>query len=227
MIYSVVIPIYLQTEEQKKIALECLASVNKYKTEDTEIIIIDSGSKVNVSEFQNEDKYIKLEKSKGISGAWNEGIRASSGEYIAIINDDIVVYPDWLKHLRFGVNEDNAGASCLVMNSEGKTGINENYKWFSGSGFMLKRNVIDRIGFFDEQFYPHSFEDTDYWTRLIKSKYKLFQVCLGYTFHHEGKTVHSQDYGSVGETNRQKFIDKHGFDPIPYFNGNKYFEDNL
>ncbi|MBN4094692.1 glycosyltransferase [Methylobacterium sp. OT2] len=65
-----------------------------------EIIVVDNGSPLGTHEldtaFANYIKYIKLEHNIYIGDAYNIGVESSSSEYCVLMNNDIVVQPNWL-----------------------------------------------------------------------------------------------------------------------------------
>ncbi|MEM3046828.1 MAG: glycosyltransferase family 2 protein [Candidatus Bathyarchaeia archaeon] len=95
---SVVIGYYKKQED----ADECLFSVFKTNYPDFEVLLIDNGSHDGAAEFFKE-KYGRLKIAKnainrGSGGAWNTGFNLISGDskYVAFIDCDVVVEPDWL-----------------------------------------------------------------------------------------------------------------------------------
>jgi glycosyltransferase involved in cell wall biosynthesis len=58
---------------------------------DVEVIVVDDASKdetANVCRGLEGIKYLRLEQNQGVAGARNEGVHASSSEYIALLDDD-------------------------------------------------------------------------------------------------------------------------------------------
>lgn len=81
---------------------ECLDSVIECNYPRLEVIFVDNGS-TDGSPLFVEENYkskivvIKNEHNLGCAEGFNEGIRASSGEYLALISNDMVVDHNWLK----------------------------------------------------------------------------------------------------------------------------------
>lgn len=200
-------------------AKDCIASIKNH-SRDYELIIVDNHSTVRDSFWEeNADTYIRFSQNRGIAPAWNAGIKASNGKYIAVCNDDILVVPDWLEKMREACDQPQAAVGSIpIQNLPQGEGIKSIYKWFPGMCFMIKPSTIERVGYFDEQFVPCNYEDVDYWTRVLKAGLKLY---LNYqcatVSHKEGQTLHAEDLSKRAEANHQRFIDKWGFNPIPYF----------
>lgn len=222
MEYSVIILIYHRTPELVAMAKDCLASViNTVDRSKTEIIVVDNGSTVKSDYWQNADKYIDLGENKGISGGWNAGIKAAKGKYIAVLNDDIILHGNWLEELRKCFDQPDCGVANLHMEHlpHGK-GIIEDYKWFSGSCFMLTQETIDKVGYFDEEIWPCNTEDWDYWIRVYKAGLKLYKNFTLSIQHKEGQTVHSPDLSAHTQKLLDRLEKKVGFNPTDVFCGN-------
>lgn len=226
MKYSVVMPIFHRkgNEVVQTYAKECVESV-KRNSQDYELIIIDDGSTLDTSWFKKNADVYKRHKNKGVAPSWNDGIKLSKGKYIVVINDDIVVPEGWLDDLvlTFEIIKNAGVVGPAVEHLPNGIGIEENHVWFPGSCFMLPRETIDKVGLFDEDFAPFYFEDTEYWTRILKSGLKMARNYNVFIKHKEGQTVKKLSQNEQYQINYQKFINKHGFDPIPVFcNGENY-----
>ena len=116
---SVIIPNY----NGEKYLKSCLESLKNQTMTDYELIIVDNASKDNwekivLSEYSTA-KVIKLSQNHGFARAVNEGIRASSGEYVLLLNNDTCVDPEFIEKLYASIKEDNrifsVGAKMVQM----------------------------------------------------------------------------------------------------------------
>lgn len=225
MTYSVVVLMYHRTPELTTMAQECISSITS-SSEDYELIVIDNGSTENTDWVRaSTDTFIRFDGNRGIAHAWNTGLRISRGEFIVVCNDDILVYPGWLSEMRKAASQFDAAAGAVhVEHLPPGKGLVPNYKWFPGSCFMLPKRTIKRIGYFDEQFWPCNWEDTDYWTRCLQAGLQLYVNYDAPTIQHkEGQTLHVKDLSDHFLTNKQRYIDKHGKDCTSVFYGNQSF----
>jgi len=55
-----------------------------------------------------------------------------------------------------------------------------------GFCMLIKRDVIEKVGIFDEIYGMGNFEDTDFSRRAIKEGYKCVRACGAYVHHREG-----------------------------------------
>ena len=96
---SIVIPNW----NGKRFLAGCLDSIAKQTYENVETWIVDNGSKDGSVEFLKESypdvKLICFDVNTGFAPAVNAGIRKAAGEYIALINNDTIVDPNWVKEL--------------------------------------------------------------------------------------------------------------------------------
>lgn len=219
-LYSVIILIYHRTQELVDMAKECVASV-KNSGENQEIVIVDNGSTKRFDWENHCDTYIRFNKNMGISRGWNAGILASRGTYPVIIGDDVIVHDGWLEAMQKGIEMPNAGmCNPHVEHLPAGMGVVENYKWPSGACFMLHRDAINKVGYFDENtYFPANHEDWDYWTRLYKNGFKIYTNFSLSIQHLEGQTVHAPDISSKNEITRKAYFSKWGFNPTPIFCG--------
>jgi GT2 family glycosyltransferase len=82
---------------------ECLGSFHTQGFRNFEVLMIDNasqdGSVDYVREQYPEVKIKRLSENRGFAGGNNEGIRISSGKYVAFVNNDTKVEPTWLENL--------------------------------------------------------------------------------------------------------------------------------
>lgn len=112
---SVVIPIYNSAPFLRK----CLDSVACQTFKDFEVLMIDDGSTDSSEEIarefaeKHENFKVFTQENKGVSCARNEGIRRARGEYLAFIDSDDFVSPDFLQSLyNLAVRSGAPIASC-------------------------------------------------------------------------------------------------------------------
>lgn len=218
--YSIVLLIYHRTPELVEMAKECVSSING-SSEDYELIIVDNGSTVRFDWDKYCATYIRLDKNWGISHGWNMGLYAARGKYLVIVGDDVKVHKGWLEAMKEGMEQPDAGmCNPQIEHLPPGKGIVANYKWPSGACFMLSRETIAKVGYFDEDtYFPANHEDWDYWTRIYKAGLKIYTNYSITVQHKEGQTVHAKDISEQNSKTRQAFLFKWKFDPTPVFCG--------
>ena len=100
------VSIVVVTYNNERIIHECIRSVLKNNYPNYELIIVDNGStdgtlkavKELINKFNawNKTKIIVNRKNLGISKASNIGVLFSRGKYIAFLDSDASVHPNWL-----------------------------------------------------------------------------------------------------------------------------------
>jgi GT2 family glycosyltransferase len=124
----------------------------------------------------------------GFGGAINQGIQASSGRYVATLNDDAVAHPRWLEALVCALEHrpdagmcasqvrlfgeprlDSAGMLMARDGSSKQRGqgrppedfpVAEEVLFPSGSAALYRRSMLEDVGGFDADFFLYC-EDTD------------------------------------------------------------------
>ena len=219
MRYSVVMPSLLREIAHKQVILDCIESVKKY-SHDYQFIIVDDGSPLMTGFLRDEaDVYIRHKVNKGASVSENDGVFVSRGDYIVVINDDIVVRENWLEKLGSVLVDKSVGAvGPAISHLPHPTGIVDDYRWFPGSCFMFRRDTWNKVGSFDERFIPYNGEDTDFFERILQANLKLtrnFDVVID---HKEGDVLHTfGNYDKRAKEANLQFAEKHGFDPVTKF----------
>jgi len=96
---NVIIPNY----NRKDLLESCLDSLRAQTYREFEVVVVDNSSTDGSAEMVGakfpEARVVRLPVNRGFSGAVNVGIRASSGELVALINNDADADPAWLAEL--------------------------------------------------------------------------------------------------------------------------------
>lgn len=85
-----------------------------------EVIVVDNGSRDGTPAFLAEEarpalRVLRGEVNEPVPRAWNRGLAAARGRYLAVCNDDLVLTPGWLEHLVAALEADpEAGVVCPV-----------------------------------------------------------------------------------------------------------------
>jgi glycosyltransferase involved in cell wall biosynthesis len=168
-------------------------------------------------------KYIRLDRPRGASAARNTGIKNSSGDYIAFIDDDDEWMPEKLEKQMHKLLSSSPGTGLVYCGLEiirGGKVIRRIYprekgdlrkrlllgSLVGGTGTALvKKECFDAVGIFDEDL--KSCQDWDMWKR-ISEKYEFEHVpeILERMYLHEGQI--SSDYSAM-IPGRERMIAKH------------------
>ena len=128
---SIIVPIY----NVEKYLPRCIESLINQTYNNTEILLIDDGSKDKSSDICDyyTKKYNNIntfhKKNGGLSDARNYGINRASGKYIAFVDSDDFVDKDYCRILHKNLIENNADMSiCNIKRIVDSTKIHDNNK---------------------------------------------------------------------------------------------------
>lgn len=232
----------------------CIESIfEKTQYPNLEIILVDNNSKDGTVDFlrglageRRNVKVIMNEVNKGFARANNQGISASSGDFLVLMNNDTIVTRGWLSKLLSHLRDDTIGAVGPVTNWCGNEArIDVPYKSIEGLDefserynrehavprffdirvlamycFVMRRNLMNEVGLLDERFEVGMFEDDDFAHRIRLKGYRV--VCAEDVFiHHFGESSfnglkESGEYKRIFEKNRRLFEKKWGMSWEPH-----------
>ena len=122
-----------------------------------ELIIIDNGGKLKSIKCNNAKKIsiINLPRNLGVAGSWNLGIKLTPyAKWWFIASDDILFLPGQLKR---------------IIDSNFDSIVFDKYIRGSFSAFGVHENIIEKLGLFNEYFYPGIGEEIDYIEKIYKN----------------------------------------------------------
>jgi GT2 family glycosyltransferase len=200
---------------------ECLTSLREQSLKPVEVIVVDNGSSdgtlaLLASSFP-EVRVIRLLENRGFAVAVNEGIRASEGEYILLLNNDTCLDRDCMRHLRERMEDPEQWASvgCRMVNyfdhslidsagdmitrsgliaprghgepNDGRYTMREEVFGACAGAAMYRRSLFDHIGGFDEDFVSY-FEDADLSFRARLAGHRCVYEPQAICYHKRGAT---------------------------------------
>jgi len=153
--------------------------------------------------FKAAIRHHRLSFNTGFATAVNVGIQLSRGEIIILLNQDAIVQASWLNALlaRFEASPQAAIVGSKCMRADGTIdhagGIirlplfytahfglgepdlppyNQPYQpdYVTGAALALRRALLDRVGWFDQGFYPAYYEEADLCLRARGAGYEIW-----------------------------------------------------
>ncbi len=207
----------------------------------TEYIFVDNGSSDGTQEFleaQTDARLIANDHNAGAPKARNQAIEQAQGEFLVFMDNDVMVTPGWLGRMHYHAQVDaKVGCvGCLSDRAAHKQQIEltvasdaeslgefanqrarDFYRKHRPSGLqtsflmMIRRDLVDVIGGFDEAFSPWGYEDDDYSLRSHLAGYRN-RIALDVFVRHEPYqgTAKSKKHSSLLERNWTRFAAKWG-----------------
>lgn len=188
---SVIIPTYNRARK----LLRAISSVLYQTFSDYDILVVDDGSSDRTADclapMDYHIKYLPHPKNLGVSAARNTGIKASRSPLIAFLDSDDYWLPEKLSMQMDFFRQNPAAVACQTEEIWMRKGIRVNpgkrhlkpsgdifgrsleLCLVSPSALMLKRSLLDEVGFFDESL--RACEDYDLWLR-ISCRYPIYLI---------------------------------------------------
>ena len=219
---------------QLKYTKKCLTSIikNTQANLEYELIVIDNGSTDDTASYikQNYPQAILIKNpdNLGYSKANNQGIEAARGQYIVLLNNDLVVPKNWLaKMVKIAENDPQIG---IISSRENFGIIHQNYWpgfiWFTklldiilqrpktvatdnvfGFCLFLRRTLLKQIGLIDEYAFYGDFTDQDLCLRAIAAGYKVVVARDVFIYHYHAKTFNTWTFLKKGVSRKTLGLD--------------------
>ena len=179
---SVIIP----TFNRSSMVVEAVESVLAQSYAELEVIVVDDGSTDDTRErlrsYGQRLILVVNEKNRGVSAARNRGIRQSRGEFVALLDSDDLWRPGKIQRQLDFFSAHPRAMICQTEEIWVRRGRRVNprqkHRKYSGyifphclplcivspSAVMIKRELLSRVGLFDEQL--PACEDYDLWLRI-------------------------------------------------------------
>jgi len=176
---SVVIP----TFNRAGVVVRAIDSVLSQTRPPDELVVVDDGSTdETAARLRAEFPRVRLirQANRGVSAARNAGVRATTGEWIALLDSDDEWLPNKLERQLAGIDDETmlCHTDEIWIRRGRRVNPMKKHKKLGGRIFMhclprcaispssalLRRRLFDTVGFFDEDL--PACEDYDFWLRV-------------------------------------------------------------
>ncbi len=232
---------------------ECLTSIVRHTKVDYRLLIVDDGSQPETRDFiqawvkdVSPAIVLRNETARGYTKAANIGMRASTGDYIILLNSDTIVTPGWIEKLvdcansRKDIGIVGPLSNCAswqsipeIFDKKGGWMINSvpdgysletfselvgkvsekafpKVNFVNGFCYMIKRAVLDAIGWLDEESFPYGYgEENDFSIRARKAGFKLAIADHAYVYHSKSKSFGHERRQELSKQGSTAFKQKH------------------
>lgn len=232
---SIVIPVF----NKHHLTDRCLDSLLRHSSSAHQITIVDNNStdetpnvlrawQKKFSAAGWEFKILINEKNVGFGRAMNQGAKASTGQYLCLLNNDTWLLPQWDLHLAKAL-DDHPDLELVFPYVDETQPFDEERLLEKGSRFerknknsqkvaftgvlmFFRKSAFDQLTGFDERYFV-CYEDTDLRVRMDKAsmKYRMIGGCFIW---HQSMATRSDNKNIISnyeQESRAKFFDKWGF----------------
>jgi GT2 family glycosyltransferase len=201
---------------------ELLLSLERQSRRANQVIVVDNASTDGSASYVRQRfpwvTLIESPANTGFAGGNNIGFACADGDYVALLNSDTTLDPDWLAELERVLDaDDRVGAAVskiylgkdrAVIDCAGAQFNNLGFCWGRGSNqddcgqfdeagqvaavtacaMMLRREALAGRPLFDQQFYLY-YEEFDLTIRLRGQGYTIVYVPSAVVYHHRSRSL--------------------------------------
>jgi GT2 family glycosyltransferase len=205
--------IILLSYESPDLLKQCVMSVLEHTHIHTRLIVVDNASRdPEVASFIHAlegNEKVAVEKvfsdeNSGFAAGMNKGMKISDAPYVCLLNNDCIVTDGWLEEMilvaetssRIGIVNPQSNtfgsrppegttidSHALQLRKNGEKYVEMGHA--IGFACLIKREVIDRIGYLDEIYRGVCYEDSDFSVRAQQAGFISVIAEGAYVFHHE------------------------------------------
>lgn len=237
------------TFNQLPFTQQAVASVLAKSPEMLEFIIIDNASEDGTPDWllqqipqQSRLKILLDQHNVGFAHGCNQGIQLAQGQYVLVLNNDVLVTEGWLRRLLSAIEIQGAdmvgpmgtrfhGLQNIAeaideeqledYAQQRSTAYQGQGRWVHrllGTCILIKNDVFIRIGGFDPCFGLGYYEDDDFCYRAVLSGFKLWISFDVFVYHFGSKSFEklpASQMHLLRERNKLMFIQKWGLSELP------------
>jgi O-antigen biosynthesis protein len=221
---SIIIPNYIPDEEVLRKAMDFANSLSRSLSDDVQLALVDNGTSNDLLNrfcqhlyFRDSMRVEIARKSHaiGYARAANIGLALADGEYLFVLNNDLLLPEGWMERMieeyrRLGpgvlspAHGPVPGSEPPIASSRSTTQVWED-SWYSL--WMTDRKTFAQVGYFDETL-PFRFHDQDYSIRMKKAGFKVLRTSAVVVSHEEATTYKKMGIDETEE--RARMMAKHG-----------------
>jgi GT2 family glycosyltransferase len=209
----------------EKFLSECLDSIKSQTHRPFELIVVDNGSSDGSVALLEKDPDVHLlrnARNLGFGSANNQAVRKARGEFIAFVNNDIVLHPQWARSMLGPMLQYPEVGMCagktlsysdpeLIDNTghllywdgvnRGRGRMQKDHGQFdnlteaffpSGAACLFRAQMLQQIGCFDEDFFLYG-DDTELGIRARLTGWECAFVPVAIAYHRYSASTSAYD----------------------------------
>ncbi len=226
------VSIILVTQNRLDFTKKCVNSIRRHTRQPYELIFVDNASKDSTVKWLKrqvkENKGSRLIENKenaGLIKGRNQGLNVAEGEYIVLLDNDVIVSQGWLDSMLQCLNSGsdvgivgpmtNSGSGIQQVLDDSYRSVDyldkyaakfmERYRHrripcrnIAGFCQLFKRTLVEKVGLLDETFESGHFEDEDYCLRAALEDYRNF-IAGDVFIHHFGEEKSHGNRKTIGK----------------------------
>lgn len=163
-----------------------------------EVVVVDNHSHDGTAEMIQSDFpdviLIKMPHSEaGACETFNLGFKKATSEFVAILDDDVVLPPNWIERMLDRIRRE-PDSTALVTSQIIEPNMPDSYLLredmrreaylctFRGCGSLVRRAVLEAAGYYDEKFFIYG-NERDLAARILNLGYRILLDPTIATFH--------------------------------------------
>jgi len=192
---TVVVPVW----NRRELIEPVMRTLRAQTAAPAEVIVVDDGSTdgAGAAAAAAGARVLRMERNTGFAAAVNRGIRACRSEWIAVVNNDVTLAPDYFERLRTAAGDGTWFATGKIFSATGGSILDATFDvlsrggtaWRAGNGepdspewsvpraiwsapwtaVLFRAALFDRIGLLDESFESY-LEDVEFGVRCALGK---------------------------------------------------------
>lgn len=192
----------------KQYLVDLISDIKKF-TKDYTLTVVDNNSADSTKEYLEQGKDclpVILRKNEGYAVACNRGAFLGHNEYICFMNADLKLSEGWLDGMIEDLKHNDWSAVGPVLLDTYGYPFTQKPNWLSGACLLIKREVFEYLGGFDENYFMY-YEDDDICMKLKDEGYKFGRSGIGIT-HLYNKSPKTDDFRIENLNRSKEYFDK-------------------
>lgn len=199
----VLVSVVIATLGNKKELIDLVKTIHNLKRNDIEVIVVDNGAGAQFPMYIARNyHYVKVITMPNNTGmfAYNVGFINARGKFIFLLDDDCVINKSTISNIvkRFSKEPVSTGVVTINIYDPKQKYYSTSHLFqlkspyvptFAGGASMFRREVFEKVGYFDEDFFCWQHED-DLSIKIADAGYRIY-------FDREIVLYHDEKFGQV------------------------------